>query len=85
MELQSEVELEEHIVSDMHDKAMLLPSSLNQFPHYSGQTRGRGRGKRGKEPFDPKRGKVYKGRPNAMSTDSMKAQRGRLVSLWDVL
>ena len=44
-----------------------------------------GRG-RGKVKLDPTRGKVYKGRPNALSADTMKAQRGRrgLISFGEV-
>ena len=39
------------------------------------------------EQFDPRRGRVYRGRPNAMSADTMKAQRGRrgLISYGEVM
>jgi len=92
--LKSEVELEEHLVTEEHVKAFSgsALASIHNFPHGpgAGTTRGKGvsRGNRARgEPSDPKRGKVYKGRPNAMSSDTMKAQRGRrgLISFGEVM
>ena len=86
--LASEVELETHLVAEEHiaaaSGASLAP--LTSFPHGSTKPLASGRGRGRGEPFDPTRGKVYRGRPNALNTDSMKAQRGRrgLISYGEV-
>jgi hypothetical protein len=82
-DLKSEVELEEHLVTAGHEQAVTGSGlvSLSSFPHGSRSARGRG------VPWDPTRGKVYRGRPNALSADTMKAQRGRrgLISYGEVM
>ena len=81
------VELENHVVSEGHKKAGALLAPLTSFPHGGGAEKGKGRGRgRGKGKLDPTRGKVYRGRPNALSADTMKAQRGRrgLISFGEV-
>ena len=80
-----QVELENHVVSEEHKKAGALLAPLTSFPHGGAGEKGKGRG-RGKGKLDPTRGKVYKGRPNALSSDTMKAQRGRrgLISFGEV-
>lgn len=88
MQLHSEVELENHVVSEGHKKAGALLAPLTSFPHGGGAEKGKGRGRgRGKGKLDPTRGKVYRGRPNALSADTMKAQRGRrgLISFGEVM
>ena len=73
------------MVSEEHKKAGALLAPLTSFPHGGAGEKGKGRG-RGKGKLDPTRGKVYKGRPNALSSDTMKAQRGRrgLISFGEV-
>ena len=80
-----QVELENHVVSEEHKKAGALLAPLTSFPHGGAGEKGKGRGRR-KGKLDPTRGKVYKGRPNALSSDTMKAQRGRrgLISFGEV-
>ena len=81
------MELENHVVSEEHKKAGALLAPLTSFPHGGAGEKGKGRGRgRGKGKLDPTRGKVYKGRPNALSADTMKAQRGRrgLISFGEV-
>jgi len=88
VQLNSEVELENHVVSEEHKKAGALLAPLTSFPHGGAAEKGKGRGRgRGKVKLDPTRGKVYKGRPNALSADTMKAQRGRrgLISFGEVM
>merc|ERR1719431_1915835 len=72
MMLLSETNLEHHLVSDQHQDS-LIKSSLGSLDH--DQQSGRGRGK------------IYRGRPNAVSSGSMKAQRGRrgLISYGEVM
>jgi len=72
MMLLSETNLEHHLVSDQHQDS-LMKSSLGSLDH--DQQAGRGRGK------------IYRGRPNAVSSGSMKAQRGRrgLISYGEVM
>ena len=75
------------MVSEEHKKAGALLAPLTSFPHGGAAEKGKGRGRgRGKVKLDPTRGKVYKGRPNALSADTMKAQRGRrgLISFGEV-
>ena len=82
------MELETHLVSEAHIAAASGSSlaPLTSFPHGGARPLARGRGRGGGEPLDPSRGKVYRGRPNALNTDSMKAQRGRrgLISYGEV-
>merc|ERR1719278_1734751 len=88
IQLHSEVELENHVVSEGHKKAGALLAPLTSFPHGGGAEKGKGRGRGGgKGKLDPTRGKVYRGRPNALSADTMKAQRGRrgLISFGEVM
>ena len=75
------------MVSEEHKKAGALLAPLTSFPHGGAGEKGKGRGRgKGKGKLDPTRGKVYKGRPNALSSDTMKAQRGRrgLISFGEV-
>ena len=75
------------MVSEEHKKAGALLAPLTSFPHGGAAEKGKGRGRgRGKVKLDRTRGKVYKGRPNALSADTMKAQRGRrgLISFGEV-
>ena len=68
-------------------KAGAKLAALTSFPHGGAAEKGKGRGRgRGRGKLDPTRGKVYKGRPNALSSDTMKAQRGRrgLISFGEV-
>ena len=83
----AQVELENHVVSEEHKKAGAKLAALTSFPHGGAAEKGKGRGRgRGRGKLDPTRGKVYKGRPNALSSDTMKAQRGRrgLISFGEV-
>ena len=83
----AQVELENHVVSEEHKKAGAKLAALTSFPHGGAAEKGKGRGRgRGRGKLDPSRGKVYKGRPNALSSDTMKAQRGRrgLISFGEV-
>jgi len=70
--LLSETNLEQHLVSDCHQDS-LTKSSLGALDQ--DQQPGRGRGK------------IYRGRPNAVNSGSMKAQRGRrgLISYGEVM
>jgi len=66
--LPSEANLEQHLVSDCHQDS-LIKSSLGSLNSNQEQV----------EPQSATRarGKIYRGRPNAVSSGSMKAQRGR--------
>lgn len=65
--LLSEANLEQHLVSDCHQDSLIKSSlgSLNSSQEHVELQSARGGGK------------IYRGRPNAVSSGSMKAQRGR--------
>jgi len=75
--LTSEANLEQHLVADNHQDS-LIKSSLAALDSIQGQ---------GEQQPGRGRGKVYRGRPNAVSSGSMKAQRGRrgLISYGEIM
>jgi len=85
--LTSEANLEHHLVSDKHQDSLTVSSlaALNDGGSHGIQLNDRG-SQGGQQPGRG-RGKVYRGRPNAMSCGSMKAQRGRrgLISYGEVM
>lgn len=75
--LLSEANLEQHLVADNHQDSIIKSSlgSLGSNQGHVEQQSGSGRGK------------IYRGRPNAINSGSMKAQRGRrgLISYGEVM
>jgi len=75
--LTSESNLEQHLVADKHQDSLTI-SSLSALDSSQSQ---------GEQQIGRGRGNVYRGRPNAESFGSMKAQRGRrgLISYGEVM